>query len=201
MHDMPGAGTVSHPELTYWEDKQLACFNVLLVFLELGSILDFERDLIQRAISQRSPPIAVVVGQADRPVAKLTRRGVSLADATARVREEAVAALRRDVRLHEGEPLPQVFMISQRKWRDKVCEFDESEMVAYLLRQAAQADLPPNQINLVLRAVGMPPIVDGSSPAQQRPADKREATSVSRGMLVIVRRSAVRKWHLLAIHQ
>ena len=125
MHDMPGAGTVSHPELTYWEDKQLACFNVLLVFLELGSILDFERDLIQRAISQRSPPIAVVFGQADRPVAKLTRRGVSLADATARVREEAVAALRRDVRLHEGEPLPQVFMISQRKWRDKVCEFDE----------------------------------------------------------------------------
>jgi hypothetical protein len=47
LYDLPGAGTEGHPERTYWVDKQLSSFNVLLVFLEFGQLLDFERDLIQ----------------------------------------------------------------------------------------------------------------------------------------------------------
>jgi hypothetical protein len=164
LHDIPGAGTVNHPELTYWEDKQLACFEVLIVFLELGSVLDFERDLIQRAVSEKNPPLAIVFGQADRPIAKLTKRRVGRADAAARVRAEAAAALERHIKMHAGQSLPPLFLISQRQWCNKTCELDESELVAFLLRQTAQMDIPSDQINQILSASGMPPLRCDSEP-------------------------------------
>ena len=51
LYDLPGASTTTHPEQTYWADNQLPSFNVLVVFLEFGQLLNFERDLIQQAIS------------------------------------------------------------------------------------------------------------------------------------------------------
>ena len=162
LHDIPGAGTVNHPELAYWEDKQLACFDVLVLFLELGSILDFERDLIQRAVTERNPPIAIVFGQADRPISKLAKR-ISRTDAVARVRAEAASALQRHVKMHTGESLPRLFLISQRQWCNRACELDESELVAFLLRQTAQMDLPCDQIDQILRALGMPALHGGEA--------------------------------------
>ena len=71
LWDMPGCGTHDHPSATYFQDKALFAFDVLLVVVE-KEISEYEYSILEKA-QQQNIPAVIVVTKADAKVESAIR--------------------------------------------------------------------------------------------------------------------------------
>jgi hypothetical protein len=112
----------------------------------------------------------VVFGQVDQKIRKLARKDSTTVEALAKARVHAAETMRTSFRLHAGEDPPPSFLISQRQWCNGKCDFDEPSLAAFLIRHAVEAEVPDDEINIVLAAMRMPMLPPALAPNSAAPA-------------------------------
>ena len=139
LWDAPGAGTTrfptfhpENPDLHYYRRFKLYAFDCVIIFYS-GRLLDGAATLAQVCHKGRQP-VAIVRNKADCMVDDLIENGV------AKTEEEAKRMARQAFEIELREKLGDLaiprFLVSIKRYKRNICEFDEIALIEYI-QQAA----------------------------------------------------------------
>eukprot|EP00042_Codosiga_hollandica_P022770 m.86449 g.86449 ORF g.86449 m.86449 type:complete len:274 (+) comp50920_c0_seq2:3-824(+) len=128
LWDIPGAGTKAHPAATYFADKHLYAFDVVLV-ISSDRFMEVSQQIAEGA-SKYNRTIAFVWSKADLSLESVCRANRGMSEAEARV------ILRREVEesfvKHGLAEKNKLFLVSSWDWADGKANFDEHALLQHL---------------------------------------------------------------------